>query len=423
MKKYLERLPRDTQQLISFISRVAESKGMRVYLVGGFVRDLILGVDNFDLDIVVEGDGIALAEELANVLRVRFIRHHRFGTATLTVDKDTKVDISTARKEFYPTPGCLPQVTYSTIREDLQRRDFSINAMSISINRNDFGELVDFFKGQEDLKHKSVRVLHAQSFIDDPTRILRAVRFEQRFGFRIERETLKLLRQAVAEKRLHDIQPQRIRDELILDLKEPRAIKTIRRLNDLVGFSFLYRSLRLNKKAFAILAKVPQQLDWFKANYPQRRPLESWLIYLMALLDPLGAKEAKKVCNNFVFKKGEKKRILSVKGITSTFIRRLSSRELNPSAIFSLLEPLSYEVIIFLKGKYPNRNFRKRIEDFLEIYNGMRIEVSGEDLSGLGLSPGPSYKKIFAKVLKAKLEGRVTTKAEELGLIRALITK
>ncbi len=185
MKKYLQRLPKEIQDLIYLSSEVAAANHFRAFLVGGFVRDLVLQVKNLDLDIVVEGDGIKFAEDIVDFLKARVVKHSRFGTATVTLSAAVKIDVASARVECYPAPACLPQVKNGSIKEDLKRRDFSINAMAISINKKDFGRLIDFFDGINDLRKSKIRVLHDLSFIDDPTRILRAVRFEIRYGFAI----------------------------------------------------------------------------------------------------------------------------------------------------------------------------------------------------------------------------------------------
>jgi tRNA nucleotidyltransferase (CCA-adding enzyme) len=235
MRNRLHKLPQEIKDLIYLASNIATENNMPVYLVGGFVRDLLLEVKNLDLDFVIEGDGIKFAEDLATILKARLIRHRRFGTATIVlnpvrvitsfsrlpiVSRGVKIDIATARRETYPRPASLPLVTRGTLEDDLARRDFSVNAMAISITKKDFGKLVDFFCGKDDLQHKKVRILHSLSFIDDPTRMLRAIRFEQRYNFKIEPHTLKLLKVAAAIKMLEKVQPQRLRDELILILKE-----------------------------------------------------------------------------------------------------------------------------------------------------------------------------------------------------------
>ncbi|MEI6631763.1 MAG: hypothetical protein WCL25_04015, partial [bacterium] len=328
---------------------------------------------------------------------------------------------ATSRRESYPKPAFLPVVQKGGLKDDLARRDFSINAMAISINKTSFGELVDFFGGSLDLSLKKIRVLHSKSFIDDPTRILRAVRFEQRYNFRIEPLTLKYLREAQEIKILEKVEPQRLREELILLLKEKSPLRNIRRLGQLSGFSFMHHSLRTAHKNYALLTETKKQINWFERKLPKYRKLDNWLIYFMAFLDGASAVVVNSICKKFVFRKGQTKRILSYKRISTTFVNELSRPGISPDRVFSLLKPLSYEVIILLRGRHKNSLLRKHITKFFQIYNGMRICISGEDLQGLGLEPGPYYKQLFAKVLKAKLNGLVDTAEEELKMIKSLI--
>ena len=421
MREYLKKLPQEMQELLYLFSDIASRDNMPIYLVGGIVRDLILGVNNLDLDIVVEGDGIKFAERCASVLKVRFIRHSRFGTATLIVNPNLKVDVATARRESYPEPASLPVVTPGALRDDLGRRDFTINAMAISIIKTDFGRLVDFFGARIDLLHGRIRILHVLSFIDDPTRILRAIRFEKRYNFRIETETLSCLKEANRLKMLEQVQPHRLRDELILALKEREPIRQIKRIQELVGFTFLCPRLGVSQATHKYLYSIRRCVDWMKKNYPQRRELDVWLIYLMGLIDSLSLKDTRVICGKFAFPRGDEKRILGFKQLKPAFIRELRESGLKPSRIFGLLEPLSYEVIILIKAKYKNRHLQKNVEDFFEIYNGMRVFICGDDLRRMGIAPGPRYKKIFTRVLKEKLEGKIKTKEQELALMRKMI--
>ncbi|PIP21125.1 MAG: hypothetical protein COX40_01075 [Candidatus Omnitrophica bacterium CG23_combo_of_CG06-09_8_20_14_all_40_11] len=432
MKNYLNNLPKELQELIYLAADIASKNNMAVYLVGGFVRDLILGVKNLDLDIVVEGDGIKFAEALSGKLNVGLIRHRRFGTATVILKKHLKVDIATARQEYYPQPAHLPEVTCGVLKDDLMRRDFTINAMAISINRQDFGRFIDCFGGRQDLADKKIRVLHNLSFIDDPTRILRAIRFEQRYNFKIETNTLSFLRQANRLKMLEKVSRERLRDELILILKEGRPLKQLIRIKELIGFGFINSGLLLSKNTLASLKSIERQINWFKMKYPKRRHLDTWLIYFIGLIDALNINNIKLICKKFAFRRGEEKRVLTYKKLKPKFIKELSRDKIKPSRVFSLLEPLSYEVIILIKAKFSpltspalagqnageNQNLKKHIEDFFEIYNGMRLYISGADLYKLGLAPGPYYQKIFHRVLNAKLDGLVKTKKEELELIK-----
>ena len=422
MKEYLKKLPKELRSLITLACNVASVNHMSVYLVGGIVRDLILGKKNLDLDIVVQGDGIKFAEAFTQKLKARLIRHRRFGTATIILDSGLKFDIATARKEFYPQPASLPEVTNGTLKDDLFRRDFTINAMAISIGAKDFGKLIDFFGGREDILHRKIRILHNLSFIDDPTRILRAIRFEKRYNFRIERATLSALKEAVGMKMLEIVQPQRLSNELILILKEGRPLRQIKRIQELAGFYFVNLHLSLSKKTYRFINSIEKQVRWFKKTHLRRRKLDIWLIYFMGLLDSLNINDVRAVCKRFCFPGGDEKRILTYKNFDSKYIRQLSKPKIRPSQVFKILEPLSYEVILLLKAKYnKNINLKQHIKDFLGIYNGMRLYISGADLHRLGVKPGPSYQKIFANVLNAKLNGLIRTKKEELVLIKKLV--
>ncbi|MDD4898994.1 MAG: hypothetical protein PHT31_02780 [Candidatus Omnitrophica bacterium] len=439
MKEYLEKLPKDLQEILHLIGKLAAEMDMPAYLVGGFVRDLILGVDNFDLDIVIEGDGIAFAEKLGEKFNAKITRHRRFGTATLalahklkidgspllTIDLESirKIDIATARKEIYPHPASLPEVTPGCLEDDAFRRDFTINAMAISISGKNYGKLVDIFNGKADLAHKKIRVLHDLSFVDDPTRILRAIRFEQRFNFRIEPHTLKLLQKSCREKALNSVEPQRLRDELVLVLKEYDPVRQVNRVRKLSGFTFMHPRLTLSDKQLELLKGISREISWFERQYAHRRQLESWLVYLIGMLDVLKLAQVRDFCRRFAFPSGVKKRILSFKDLSPRIIKNLCGKNIKPSQIFQALEPLSYEVLIALKAKYRNICLQKNIQVFFKEFNGLRPHTKGEDLRKLGIEPGPHYKKIFDSLLKARLNGKVKTKEEEIALITKLTKK
>lgn len=416
IKKYLNRLPQEVRDLVYLAWDISSCNNMPVYLVGGFVRDLVLGVKNLDLDIVVEGDGIKFAEDLAKRLNVRIVSHRRFGTAALIINHHFKVDIATARKESYPHPASLPLVVPGTLKDDLYRRDFTINAMAIDISPVNFGGWTDFFNGREDIRNKKIRVLHDLSFIDDPTRLLRAIRFEQRYNFRIEQHTLKLFKQALSRRMLEKVSSHRLRDEIILILKEPSPIKDIKRINQLVGFSFISPNLSFSAKTISFLKSIERQIIWFKNKTPRKRMLDTWLMYLIGLISNMPQRETKAFCTRFGFSKGEIRRILSYKKIIDSLKDKLN-RAILPSQVYKYLQPLSYEVILLLNAKYKDRTLRKNIKDFFNIYNGTRIQVTGADLAKLAIRPGPYYKKLFLATLYAKLDGRVKTKEEELEFI------
>lgn len=423
MNNYITKLPRELQGLIITARQISARTGMRAYLVGGFVRDMLLGVKNFDLDIVVEGNGISFAEEFARISSASLTAHKRFGTATVIIGHSLKVDIATAREESYLFPATLPVVTPSLMQYDLKRRDFTINAMAVDISPGNFGVFIDLYDGKKDLDRGIVRVLHDNSFIDDPTRMMRAIRFEQRFGFRIEPHTRKLLKQAAAAKMLEKVQPQRTRDELILILKEKNVAKQIKRLEQLVGLSFLASGLRLTKKNRMLLVAAEKQAAWFVLIHAHRRQIDTWLLYFMVIVTSLDWKKTKQVLEKFAFHRGEDKRVLDTKKFAVRCEKLLASPKLSASHLYSLLEPLSYEGILFMKARSTHARARNRIADFLQRLNGMRTHINGDDLRLLGIEPGPLYQEILKKVLAARLDGEVLTRQEELGLVRRLALK
>ena len=421
MEKYLKKLPLALKKIINLARDTSKETRMPAYLVGGFVRDLFLGVDNFDLDITVEGSGIIFAEKLAKKLKSKIIIHERFGTATLTLGNSLKVDLATTRKEKYPTLACLPVVSPGCLEEDLWRRDFTINAMAVNISQDKSPALIDPFGGENDLKKGKICILHNTSFQDDPTRVLRAIRFEQRFNFKIEAKTFALLKQAIKDGLLNKVHAHRMRDDLILMLKEKDPYKQMKRLANLKGLAFLCKELKFNKITQKLFKSVGSQICWFIKNYPGRRQLDVWLIYFMLLLKPLSLPVIKAVALKLGLGKGETKRIINYHQESQKIISSLSRKGITPEHIFSLLEPISYEEIVILRVVCQDKYLRKHIADFFEIYNGMKLCVKGDDLHGLGLLPGPRYQKIFAQVLTAKLNGWVKNRAQELVLIKKLI--
>ena len=421
MKNNLKNLPREIKDLIALAKKVSKETKMPAYLVGGFPRDLILGVKDWDLDITVEGDGIKFAEVLAKRLNSRLIRHERFGTATLISGHRLKVDIASTRKEIYPFNACLPVVSPGSLKEDLLRRDFTINAMAVSLSDEAGQELIDIFCGRADLAAGKIRVLHNLSFKDDPTRILRAIRFQQRYNFKIEPNTLRLLKEAIGLGLLDKVNPHRTRDELILMLKERNPSGILKQLYVLGGLSFISDKLKPGKSTYDLFKSINKEVLWFMQNLPLHAQFDSWMVYYAALLSPLALIQEKKIIRRFGLSKQEENKILSCRKINQRFITRLKDKQINPAQIFALLKPLSYEAIILLRSASQDSLFKKHIADFLKIYNCVRLCISGDDLCGLGVLPGPGYQKILNKVLVARLNGKVRNRREELALIRRIV--
>lgn len=412
-------------KLLKKIGALADSAGYSAFLVGGSVRDLLLGMRNMDLDIVVEGDAIELGKALSKELDGSLVVHRRFGTCTVVTKDKSKIDLATARKEVYEKPAALPTVVeFGSLKNDLMRRDFTINAMAVSLSEEGFGQLIDFFGGESDLKDGRIRVIHDGSFIDDPTRIFRAVRFEQRFGFVIDKHTEGLIRNAVEDRMFDRVNPQRIRDEIILMLKEDKPIRALKRMSELHEFRFIHPKIRLDDKLVKFYNAIGGSFRWYEGAKFKKEPIEKWLIYLMMLLEPLDYGEAVSVCDKFVFKRGERMKILSYKKCAKSVMREAAvKKNIPPSRVYKLLSPLSYEALLLIMARSASGPARNRIRDFFEKHNGLRISIKGGDIKALGLKPGPQFKKILEKTLYKKIDGALKTHKDELEYAKKLIKR
>jgi len=420
MVNRLKKLSFQFKKVLKLTSELSRKAGYKVYLVGGVVRDLLLGKEVFDLDIVVDGNAIKLASRLARQLNAEFRKHHAFGTATVG-SQGKKVDFVTARRETYPHWGALPKVKPDSLAEDLLRRDFTINAIVIGLNKGDYGKLIDLYGGLKDLKRGLIRVLHSQSFLEDPTRIFRAIRFEQRFQFKIEPCSLRLLKQALRKDALNSVNSHRLRNELILILKEPEPRRCIKRLNDLLSFSFITPSLKLKGEDFKLFKRIEKALKQYQEKFEKPRQLQVWLVYLGAMLVRLSLREMKNVLHNFGFKKGER---IIVTSMSEGFrkIKRLDSK-VSPKVIHRILDQYSLEAILFFYAYYPRVKLRKNIEHFLEELIDSRIELKGRDLKELGFEPTVLYGRILKSVSYAKLSKSLKTKDDEIKEARRIFKR
>jgi len=402
-------LPRQLLGLVKDISGQAAKQGQRVYLVGGVVRDLLLGYPNFDLDLVVEGDAVKLAQQVAENSQAKLLAHHRFGTAKLRYDNFT-LDLATARKETYDSPGALPTVTPGTLKDDLIRRDFSINAMAVSLASNDYGELVDPYQGKSDLEHHLIRILHPKSFSDDATRILRGVRYEQRFGFEFEAQTARLLKRDIPM--LDTISGDRIRHELELIFKEKQPELAVKRLGEL-----------------GVLPRISPFLKgdgWIAEKFHKARsikkPAQLPVLYFCLLIYSFNERDIEQFLAR-----------LNISAKLSRAMRdtlRLKARlplldkpSLKPSEIYYLLreyEPLAIQVnAIASEPSMAHRYF----ELFLTKLRYVSTSLDGEELKKLGISAGPEMGQILQRLHKAKLNGEVRTGADERKLALSLSLK
>ena len=425
-QKMRQFLSPDVNALLRKIGKMSDEMGTGAFIVGGLVRDMLLGRSNIDLDIVVEGDASELGRKMAKELGGTLVVHKRFGTAVVILHDRMKIDLATARKEVYEKPAALPTVEFGSLRDDLARRDFTINAMAVSISEKSYGQLVDFFDGVGDLKSGTIRVMHDKSFVDDPTRIFRAVRFEQRLGFKIETHTEKLIQSAVDESMFEKVSHERVRNEIVLILKEKDPFKAIKRMDWLHELRFIHPKIKLDKALEASFHAVDGAVSWFRDTEFRvlKRPLESWLVYLMVLLSDLTPGEVDAVAKRFIFRRGETIRLLSWKRDISVIEKRFSGKTVpDPGKVHDMLYLLSYESLLALLATTKSLRIKNAVKAFLEHYNGVRVSINGTDVINAGVKPGPKVRRILEAVRREKINGRVRTKSDELIYLSRLVRR
>ena len=412
-------IPSEKQNLLSDIADQAASLGMPCYIVGGFVRDLLLGKPINDLDIIVEGDAIKLGEALVKKYSGKLTSHHKFHTAIWhvpsTFDPSTgsgqrlrpsTLDLITARKETYSQPGALPTVTPSTIEDDLRRRDFTINAMAIRIDGDHFGELLNPLNGQDDLQNGIVRVLHPRSFVDDPTRIFRAIRYEQRYVFNLQPATCNLINPESLSV-LQALSSERIRHELDLIFEEENSARMLARLSELGIFNVFNPSLpNFNGKYSALLDSIPPA----EFSISVDRVL---LGYLLWLLDS-PAEVVKALSKRLDFSSE-----LSSASLAGVQLKNelISLKDSKPSAWTMRLEkiPLAAIYALWLITNEP------ALKEFLVKWRRVKTNITGDDLKARGLLPGPRYKEILTHLRAAWLDGKIKNDKEEEELLNTLL--
>ena len=409
--------------LLKQIGRLADEQGVAVYLVGGVVRDLLLKREIVDLDLTVEGDGIVFARLVADRYRAGLAVFERFATARLAFPDGLKMDIATTRRESYAQPALLPTVQPASIEEDLSRRDFTINAMAVQLNPRQFGRLLAPYGGERDLHARIIRVLHESSFQDDPTRIFRAIRFEQRFGFLLERTTVRLLAQAASKNLIQRLSGPRLQNEIMLLFAERDPVRAIARLEQLKLLRFLHRRLSYTKNVKQVVAAVPKALAWWARRFPDS-VIDRPIVYLMALSSESGPAVVAWITRRLALSREQAKNVGMVGRRLDRALKRLTDKgTVRPSQTYRLLADFSDEALVLLLAKQVSiqqgvqLNLLKRQLVAYVKNKAVKTVLTGRDLQALGLQPGPRYKTILGKLLDARIDGVITTEADERALV------
>jgi len=415
-------LSEQVRTLLQQLGVVADQLEEQIYLVGGFVRDLLLRSPNLDIDIVVEGDGIAFATAFSKTTCCRVRSHEKFGTAVIVFPDGFKVDVASARLEYYDRPAVLPQVEYASIRHDLYRRDFTINTLTIALNRDNFGQMLDFFGGRRDLKDKSIRVLHNLSFIEDPTRLFRAVRFEQRLGFSIGQQTERLMRSAVRLKSVKKVAGTRILRELELILDESRVVSALARLDHFDLLKFIDPQLRFDPQTAHLLIAAERASSWFELLYTGEDYCR-WLLYLLCLFEKLSEKRLSRVGHWLGLQPKDLILLLdqlprAIRLLKLIKQQKKGGTEPSNSEIYVLFDGFSLEILLYLMARSENEALRRWLSLYVTDLRKITIALKGADLIALGLSPGKHFQEIFSFVLHARLNGEISRNEDEIALVK-----
>lgn len=424
----LSRLPRKASLLLRDLGRMADEREVGLYLVGGVVRDLLLKRSNWDLDLTVEGDGIAFARLVASRYGAGVALFERFATARLTMSDHTKVDIASTRRESYADPAALPEVRPARLEEDLFRRDFTMNAMAIELNDAQWGRLHDPYGGRKDLKTKVIRVLHAKSFVDDPTRIFRAIRFAERFGFRLEAATHRLLKQAAETDIVAQLSGPRLANEIFMLMRERHPERALAALARRQLLRFLHPRLTYSRQARLLMTVLPRGIGWWERQCP-RNPIDRSLVWFMALLESASGAIITRIAERLQLSTLQARTLEWAGTNTSNASDTISSsNSLRPSQVYRLLKDMPNEAMVLTMSKTLLSHDRARVGRagrrfvrFLARDRQVPTTVNGDDLIQFGLRPGPEFKRILDRLLTERIDGTIKTAVEERVLARRLV--
>ncbi|MDR1394741.1 MAG: CBS domain-containing protein [Deltaproteobacteria bacterium] len=408
------------------LGEAARQNSLSLYLVGGSVRDLIMHKPVRDLDLTLTGDMEPFIQSLRKEHpEISIVNHPRFKTCTLKMPDGFRLDLSSARLEYYKYPGALPVVSHAPIKRDLERRDFTVNAMALSLNSEDYGRLLDFFGSHKDIKDRLIRVLHSLSFIEDPTRAFRAVRFETRLGFQISRMTEKLLANALAGGFIQKLHPRRLLTELRLICQEDEPGPTLKRLGELGLLQCIHPKLKLSPKKIDLFRRVGKIKDWYRLTFGEKySPV--WLVWFLVLTEDLEEEELADLVENL--EQGKKiARVASaerktLRALLTQHLGRRQKEPIRPSDAYRMFDGLSLPGILYLIAMASGEPLGRAGSSYLTYYRLVKTFCTGKELIDLGYHPGPRLHQTLTALKEARLNGWITSPHEEIELAKKLLT-
>jgi len=403
-------------EILKIVNREAININAKAYIVGGFVRDTLLNMETTDLDIVVLGDGKKLAEILNKKLEGRLTINERFLTGTILLDSGINIDIVTARKEEYSGVGKLPIVTPSTIKEDLLRRDFTINTFLIDLHYFEDFDIIDMLNVISDLYQKQIRVIHSKSFYDDPTRIYRAIRFAFKLNFNIEEKTMKLINEAIKEKALNFVSKDRLFNEVYFTLFEIKADEIIAYLNEKKLLTFIRERNFISKNTILQIREIEYLNDSEKALF--NLDMHSRVFLKITLLfQKLSYNELVEFLMELSISRKLKDKLLSIKKNQKRILSVLLSLRITDYMIYKALCRIDNEVLIYYIISTSNITVKTRIYRYMNFLSKIEIHVKGEDISNQGIKQGPVYTDILDRAHEEIINKNIFNQEEQLEVL------
>ncbi|MBW1616898.1 MAG: CCA tRNA nucleotidyltransferase [Deltaproteobacteria bacterium] len=409
----IKKIPQNILNLLKEIGKAAEDFGCQAYAAGGFVRDLFLDTENLDIDILIEKNAAQFAKKLAKKLAKKkgwkVKTHKKFGTASLIFSDNFKIDITSARSESYKTPAALPEVKAGLLSEDIMRRDFTINTILINITPKNFGEITDIFSGVKDIKNRTVKALHDISFIDDPTRILRGIKFATRFNFTIDPHTQDLIKEAVNKNVFASLSGKRFFTELKYILKEKEPVLPLTKLFKYNIIQTIASDIASDKNAFFFLKQIKEVILWYKKD-----DYLKWALYFMGLINNCDKKASQDICRHFEIPHNERILFCDMRLEAKSLLKNIEKNKME----YKKISVFKTELILYMMASLKSPLKKEKLFKAYKKAKNTKVIINGNHLIKLGVKPGPIFSEITNKLFEAKIKEEISTKEDEIDYIK-----
>lgn len=412
IKDKLNYFPERILNLLKIAGQIAEQENSKLFLIGGMIRDLMLDRENYDLDLVLEGDLKNFLDHFSKEIDSKISYNEQFGTASINLKSKFSIDFATSRKEEYLNSGALPRVEKTNILEDLFRRDYTVNALALSLNPDDWGKLYDFFSAREDLQKKQLKALHRFSFLDDPTRIIRGVRLALDLDFTFENETRKLIKEALKLGDFSELSSARVFKEIKIMFEGKFDKDTVNLISEFPIFKLMYNNFEFKEKYKEIFSNIKKYMNKYrKLGYN----INKELLFMAIFFNDIPVEKY----NDLNLTRRER----NIFDIDVNEIINKLNKELNKVEITKIISNIKKEELLYVLAVTNNEKLKENVDLYYEELRDVNINIDGHDLIEMGIEPGPKIKEILQKVWQKKLNKEIETEEEERKFVCKLINK